>query len=349
MSKVGDLKAKYEAERRARVEKYGLEIQKLYSEAIDAASLAADGIELKPGVFKLSKYADLNARVDKIIAQISGKIETVLYSSIAGEWATADLNNDSLFAAIYNKKPGENPLLSMRNESAFNAFRGQVDKKGFNISKRIYKYTGTYKQELETGLGDGIANGKSAAAMARDLKDHLLEPDKLFRRVKKDGKLRLSKPALDYHPGQGVYRSSYKNIYRLTRDQTNQAYRKADNIRYQNSPFIYGFEVRLSNRHPTFDMCDQLKGKYPKTFLFLSWHAQCLCFSVPLMLTPDEFDKMENDVLAGKPITDISKYTDAETPTGGQAKEWFSTNAERISGYKSQPYFLTDNRDFFRV
>lgn len=79
------------------------------------------------------------------------------------------------------------------------------------------------------GLDLGIGSGKAAPKLARELKQYLQNPDKLFRRIRdKHGMLQLSKRAAAYHPGRGVYRSSYKNARRLAATETNIAYRTAD-------------------------------------------------------------------------------------------------------------------------
>ncbi|MDR0754714.1 MAG: hypothetical protein LBF04_04920, partial [Prevotellaceae bacterium] len=70
-----------------------------------------------------------------------------------------------------------------------------------------------------------------------------------------------------------VYRSSFKNARRLTATETNIAYRAADYERMQDFDFVVGIEINLSNNHtlngkPFTDMCDDLKGKYPKDFKF---------------------------------------------------------------------------------
>ena len=72
-----------------------------------------------------------------------------------------------------------------------------------------------------------------------------------------DGKLALSKNAKAFHPGQGVYRSSYKNAMRLTLTETNAAYRLADQDRWQRMDFVVGMRVHKSKNHPTeaFAMC----------------------------------------------------------------------------------------------
>lgn len=101
---------------------------------------------------------------------------------------------------------------------------------------------------------------------------------KLFRRVRDEhGELQLSKRAAVFHPGRGVYRSSYKNARRLAATETNIAYMTADYERWQQLDFVVGIEIKLSNNHtlngvPFTDICDDLKGRYPKDFKFTGWH-----------------------------------------------------------------------------
>lgn len=91
------------------------------------------------------------------------------------------------------------------------------------------------------GLDLGIRGGLSAREMARDLQKYLQHPDMLFRRVRDEhGLLHLSSRAADFHPGQGVYRSSYKNALRLAATETNIAYNTADYIRWQQMDFVVG-------------------------------------------------------------------------------------------------------------
>jgi len=89
----------------------------------------------------------------------------------------------------------------------------------------------------------------------------LTEPHKLFRRVRVEGKLVLSKAAKAYPPGSGVYRSSYKNALRLSANETNLAYRLSDFTRRQQMPFVTGIEVHLSASHEIMDMCF-ISGQY---------------------------------------------------------------------------------------
>ena len=72
------------------------------------------------------------------------------------------------------------------------------------------------KGQIEDALQFAIIDGKSASELSRDIRKYLQEPDRLYRRVRdaETGELKLSKAAKEYHPGQGVYRSSYKNAMR---------------------------------------------------------------------------------------------------------------------------------------
>lgn len=197
----------------------------------------------------------------------------------------------------------------------------------------------------------GIRSGKSAAEMSRDERQYLRYPDKLFRRVRDEhGNLRLSKAAKAFHPGQGVYRSSYKNALRLTATETNIAYRTADFLRVQDLDFVVGIEVRLSNNHtlngrPFFDICDELAGKYPKDFKFTGWHPFCRCHSIKILKTEEEFFADEQRLLAGEELGGESLNRVGDVPP--QFKEWVRDNRERITKARAkgtEAYFLRDNK-----
>lgn len=346
MSPAAALKLKSEQEKRARARKYDNDILQMYYKAIDRAASAAQGITLLPGEFYLERYPLLNLRITNIIKDLTNQINIYSFNAIGAEWSRSDIDNDGLFDKLLSQNGKKSPLLNARNQEALQAFMSRVDGKGLNLSKRVFTATEQFKQELEIGLGDGIASGRSARAIASDLKQFLNQPDMLFRRVKQDGKLQLSKAALNYNPGQGVYRSSFKNALRVTRTEINMSYRSADNARYENSPFVIGVEVKTSDRHPTYDICDELAGDFPKTFVFIGWHPQCICYSIPILLTPYQFHLMQADLLAGVDITKKS-YTQKPLPSGEHAKQWFDENKERISNWKSVPYFIRDNEAFF--
>ncbi|MDR3245057.1 MAG: hypothetical protein LBT50_01330, partial [Prevotellaceae bacterium] len=78
--------------------------------------------------------------------------------------------------------------------------------------------------------------------------------------------------------------------------------RKSVHERWKGLDFVVGIEVKLSNNHtlngvPFTDICDELKGKYPKSFKFVGWHPQCRCSALSILMTEEEIlDNLVNGV-----------------------------------------------------
>jgi hypothetical protein len=222
-----------------------------------------------------------------------------------------------------------------RNMEAFEQFSKRKIN-GFTVSDRVWNISRQAKTQLEFYLESGIGQGRSAATLSRDIRQLLKEPEKLFRRVRdKDGNLVPSRPMKEYHPGQGVYRSSYMNALRLSVIEINMSYRNADHERWGQLNFITGIEIRLSGAHPRADICDHMKGNYPKDFKFTGWHPFCLCYATPILMDKDRFmDNLENDSdIAPEKITDIPE----------DAKAYLEKNQKTIDGWNSKPIWVKDN------
>jgi hypothetical protein len=177
-----------------------------------------------------------------------------------------------------------------RNMEAFKAFQQRkID--GFTVSDRVWKAVEGAKENLEFYLSSGISTGRPAASIAVDIRQLLQNPERRFRRVRnEEGKLVLSKPMQDYHPGQGVYRSSYMNALRIAATETNMSYHSADHERWKNQGFVLGIEVSRSksNKGPCY-ICDPMVGRYPKDYKFIGNHPWCICVAVPVMLEGEEY------------------------------------------------------------
>jgi hypothetical protein len=205
-----------------------------------------------------------------------------------------------------------------------------------------------FKDEIEAGLNLGLRSGKDARQMASDLKTFLRFPEKRFRRTRDEyGDLQPSQDASLYHPGRGVYRSSYKNALRLTATETNMAYRKSDHERWQQLNFVVGQEVHCSEtNHPVEDICDFLAGKYPKDFVFVGWHPFCRCYVTPVLKTETEIEEDSTRIIAGKNPLPSTKSENAVADLPLSFQEHVQKNGERIANTTSSglPYFIQDNR-----
>lgn len=284
----------------------------------------------------------LAKQVDDMMNILHKELQNSIESGMANGWNLANKKN-AILVDSYTKGVALSSAIresfNQLNLNAMTSFIGRTES-GMNLSKRVWKLTEVCKDQLELYLSSGISTGKSAAGISIDVRKYLKEPEKLFRRVRKDGKLVLSKTARGYHPGAGIYRSSFKNARRLTATETNMAYRMSDFTRRQQLPFVTGIEVHLSGMHPRMDLCDDLQGKYPKGFMFGGWHVLCICYSTSIKLNKDEFIDFINtgNIRPQRFIRTIPK----------SAGNWIEKNKGKIARYKSRSYFLRDNftKDF---
>ena len=135
---------------------------------------------------------------------------------------------------------------------------------------------------------------------------------------------------------------------RLTRTETNMAYRAADCDRWSRIPFVVGMEVKRSNNPFGCEVCEALKGKYPKDFVFTGWHPQCRCYIVPVLASEEERMAYHRAVLNGEDVSDFHFKGEIGEPHEGFRK-WMSENEERIEGARSLPYWMRDNGKYVGV
>lgn len=344
----------YDRRHRANLTMYQKMIEAIYnSAAAEAAQIAANtrGIDTETP-FRFDDYPQTRKRVAELMARLKSRISVTVVNGIDAEWTLANNKNNELANRVFGDNVGRLSQAAYRryystNDNARQAFQARKVS-GLNLSERVWMYAEQFKQEIEMGLDVGLRNGLSADQMSRDLRQYLRHPDKLFRRVRDErGQLHLSKAAAAYHPGRGVYRSSYMNARRLTATETNIAYRTSDYLRWQQMDFVVGIEIRMSNNHPIEDICDELAGRYPKDFKFTGWHPFCRCHVVPVLKTEEEMDKDTQRILDGEePLPgSINGVKDVPSAFG----EWITNNSERIKAAEAKgtvPYFIADNAKY---
>lgn len=264
---------------------------------------------------------------------------------------SARLSDDKIKELLYDafRKPAADLVIAKEfgtgSEAAYNIFTKRSEQ-GYKLSDRVWNITKQKRFELDNAVKTAIGQGTPAKDLAKQIQKYLREPDMAFRRVRdENGDLVQSKARRGYKPGRGIYKSSEANAMRLARNEVNIAYRSQDFERWQGMEMIKGIIVKLSNRHPEYDICDSLKGEYPKTFKFTGWHVHCLCHAEPLLISESELSKYE-DYLLGITDKEPSFKTVSKVPDG--FKTWLSDNKERVRQWKSKPYWMTDNKAFLK-
>lgn len=333
----------------------GTRIDRIFKKAAEEA--AKIGVSIKTAlpedrIFSFDDYPATKKQIERLMTALQESMETTIVSGVRSAWILSNNKNNALVSRIFGDRVGDLSKEQYRryfstNGEALDAFL-QRQVQGLNLSDRVWRYTNAFKHEIEMGLDLGIRTGESAAQMSRSLRQYLQHPDKLFRRVRdKHGNLRLSKAAQDFHPGRGVYRSSYKNARRLAATETNMAYRTSDHLRWQQMEFVVGIEIKLSNNHtlngvPLTDICDTLAGRYPKDFKFVGWHPHCRCRAITVLKTEEEMQEDTERILAGEQPTKGSVNTVRDVPAA--FKGWVEEHADRIEMGGNLPYFVKDNR-----
>lgn len=332
------------------------DIREKFLEAILQAAVLVTLIRSfnKEKPFRFEDYPSTAESLKRLLDDLSSGLEDLISSAAILQWDLANMKNDSFSDSIFGDDADALPdwarsLYYARNEEARAVFmRRRID--GMDLSDRVWNLTLQFREEIEMAIDIGLRDGLSADQMSRRLRRYLNEPERLFRRVRDEhGVLHLSKAARAYHPGTGVYRSSYKNARRLAATETNIAYRTADNLRWQQQTFVVGIEIMLSNNHtcngePFHDICDELMGRYPKDFVFTGWHPLCRCIAVPVLKTDDEVTEDVRKILAGERPSPESANAVKDVPA--KFTRWIEDNRERISRAKSLPYFMRDNEKY---
>lgn len=341
--------ATYDKKHKENLAKRAKKVQQLYDAAVKRIAQAA-----APSLFDADKkkefhfedFPALQKEMNALMQDLTSSLQTNIEQGDEESWTLSNTKNDAMVDTIIGKKHLPKKVVQAWKHPHLEALNAFIARKeaGMNLSRRVWNLTQQFKSEMELALEMGMGEGKSAAALSRDIRKYLVEPNKLFRRVRdKSGALRLSKAAAAYHPGRGVYRSSYKNALRMTATENNIAYRTADHNRWQALPFVIGIEIHISNNHPTEDICDIFDGKrFPKDFKFTGWHPWCRCYAVSVLASQEEMDAYTTALMNGEDVNHW-KFTGQVEKMPNEFNKWMKDNQARIENATSMPYFIKDN------
>lgn len=357
-----------------RTEGYAINVRNLYRDTMMQLINLVKGTELEDGKpFSFSEYS-YGDEATVIFRSLYSRIYQEIRGDVEKEWMLSNTNNDELIKSVFGEHAIQDNHFARffdRNKEAMNAFFSRKTDSGLNLSQKVWKYTGQYREELENCLDLAIGEGVGADKLASKIQKYLQDPDRFYRRFRVrtgtddsgnptygsiwkrrvydkeiEGYKWVDDDPKKYHPGQGVYRSSYKNAQRLARTETNIAYRTADYERWQQLDFVVGIEIKLSNNHPHTDICDDLAGIYPKTFKWTGWHPNCRCYQTPVLATEGEIDDMLDKILSEDTV-DPMESSQAVEEYPDEFKEWVKENEERMENAEAKgtlPYFIKDNK-----
>lgn len=308
-------------------------------------------------------------KVQSLLDEYARAVTALIRQGVTRAVALSNTYSAALFKGYVQFSETEEKAWRKATAEAFIESRMKRDG-GLCLSDRVWNYTEQAKSEFEAAvscvLADGIKKGVDAEALGRSVRRYLKAPDMMYRRyhlkrtmadgtkrdvvewrrrvIDEQGKVRFVKEDLA-KTGTGVYRSARQNGLRLAITETNMAYNYANCKRWSAEPFVLGIRIRLSGNHPVPDICDELAGDYPKTFMWRGWHPRCRCSQSPIMM---DRDGKEWKRLRSLPKDEYSKYVSPNAVKGFPEKftKWAERNADKLTKARKSgklPYFVRDN------
>lgn len=353
---------------------YSKRLDRLYSDYVKKLTSLGYGEDVleDDALFNFDNFPQLKARLNDIFNDYYQN-SLLCYKSGITDGVALAYNHDELVIGGYSVLTDK--AIRVARDTAAVAFISNrlKTKNGLNLAQIVWNYCQQTKSEFEIAMSntiaDGIKKGSSAEEIGKSIRKFLNNPDMMYRRyhtikVQKngkkkdvvtwrrrriiDGKVRFVEEPLE-KVGMGVYRSARKNALRVARTEINAAYHKARNERWQNEPFVIGQYIHVSPQHNIDDICNDLEGRYPKDYVWISWHPQCICTSDPITIQGEEKKEFYKRLMAGEDMSNyVGRFAVKDVPD--YYKQYIKDNSEAIvkAGMRGKlAWHLQDNTKYW--
>lgn len=353
---------------------YNKRLGRLYSDYVKKLTSLGYGEDVleDDALFNFDNFPQLKARLNDIFNDYYQN-SLLCYKSGITDGVALAYNHDEMVIGGYSVLTDKAIRVARDTAAATFIANRLKTKNGLNLAQIIWNYCQQTKSEFEMAMSntiaDGIKKGSSAEEIGKSIRRYLNDPDMMYRRyhtikVQKngkkkdvvtwrrrriiDGKVRFVEEPLE-KVGMGVYRSARKNALRVARTEINAAYHKARNERWQNEPFVIGQYIHVSPQHNIDDICNDLEGRYPKDYIWVSWHAQCICTSDPITIQGEEKKEFYKRLMAGEDMSNyVSPFAVLTMPE--KYNQYIKDNSEAIvkAGMRGKlAWHLQDNTKYW--
>lgn len=353
---------------------YNKRLGRLYSDYVKKLTSLGYGEDVleDDALFNFDNFPQLKARLNEIFNDYYQN-SLLCYKSGITDGVALAYNHDEMVIGGYSVLT-DKAIRVARDTAAATFISNRLKaKNGLNLAQTVWNYCQQTKSEFEMAMSntiaDGIKQGSSAEEISKSIRRYLNDPDMMYRRyhtikVQKngkkkdvvtwrrrriiDGKVRFVEEPLE-KVGMGVYRSARKNALRVARTEINAAYHKTRNERWQNEPFVIGQYIHVSPQHNIDDICNDLEGRYPKDYVWISWHPQCICTSDPITIQGEEKKEFYKRLMAGEDMSNyVSPFAVLTMPE--KYNQYIKDNSEAIvkAGMKGKlAWHLQDNTKYW--
>lgn len=353
---------------------YNKRLGRLYSDYVKKLTSLGYGEDVleDDALFNFDNFPQLKARLNDIFNDYYQN-SLLCYKSGITDGVALAYNHDEIVIGGYSVLTDKAIRIARDTAAATFISNRLKTKNGLNLAQIVWNYCQQTKSEFEMAMSntiaDGIKKGSSAEEVGKSIRKYLNDPDMMYRRyhtikVQKngkkkdvvtwrrrriiDGKVRFIEEPLE-KVGMGVYRSARKNALRVARTEINSAYHKARNERWQNEPFVIGQYIHVSPQHNIDDICNDLEGRYPKDYVWISWHPQCICTSDPITIQGEEKKEFYKRLMAGEDMSNyVSPFAVLTMPE--KYNQYIKDNSEAIvkAGMRGKlAWHLQDNTKYW--
>lgn len=353
---------------------YNKRLGRLYSDYVKKLTSLGYGEDVleDDALFNFDNFPQLKARLNDIFNDYYQN-SLLCYKSGITDGVALAYNHDEMVIGGYSVLTDKAIRVARDTAAATFIANRLKTKNGLNLAQTVWNYCQQTKSEFEMAMSntiaDGIKKGSSAEEIGKSIRKYLNDPDMMYRRyhtikVQKngkkkdvvtwrrrriiDGKVRFIEEPLE-KVGMGVYRSARKNALRVARTEINSAYHKARNERWQKEPFVIGQYIHVSPQHNIDDICNDLEGRYPKDYVWISWHPQCICTSDPITIQGEEKKEFYKRLMAGEDMSNyVSPFAVLTMPE--KYNQYIKDNSEAIvkAGMRGKlAWHLQDNTKYW--
>lgn len=353
---------------------YNKRLGRLYSDYVKKLTSLGYGEDVLEDdvLFNFDNFPQLKARLNDIFNDYYQN-SLLCYKSGITDGVALAYNHDEMVIGGYSVLTDKAIRVARDTAAATFISNRLKTKNGLNLAQIVWNYCQQTKSEFEMAMSntiaDGIKKGSSAEEVGKSIRKYLNDPDMMYRRyhtikVQKngkkkdvvtwrrrriiDGKVRFVEEPLE-KVDMGIYRSARKNALRVARTEINSAYHKARNERWQNEPFVIGQYIHVSPQHNIDDICNDLEGRYPKDYVWISWHPQCICTSDPITIQGEEKKEFYKRLMAGEDMSNyVSPFAVLTMPE--KYNQYIKDNSEAIvkAGMRGKlAWHLQDNTKYW--
>lgn len=268
-------------------------IRKVY---IDAADRVAEELrKLKPSIGQLTRNhlaaleKSLRQEAERISRAVEDRLKTDLAEAV--RLGASPLQRQLLQAL----KGADVPLDFLNLQRGFGDVNTRAveaiwarTRNGLRLSDRIWRIGESARNTMRDIILDGVARGRDAVKVARDLEKYVAQGA---------GSIARDYPDMMRRMGKRVPQTLSYEALRLARTEMSMAFMEGTYAAGRVNPSYKGVRWMLSASHPMEDVCDELAeanlyglgpGGYPMGEEPPLAHPNCLCYVVPLVADTEE-------------------------------------------------------------